>query len=62
MRNVLLSKRLWWKALSWRAIAISITIVFLLKTGMEMAPATTLGISINLVKTVAFYAHERLWQ
>ncbi len=59
--SIFLDKRTWLKTLSWRILAIVITIFFLTLFGVSFEKATIAGIVINLIKTVFFYLHERLW-
>ena len=60
--SFLLDKRCWMKTLSWRVFSTVITIVLLMLFGLELRSATTLGISMNIIKTLLLYIHERLWE
>ena len=52
----------WYKALSWRFIAMSITaIIALLVTG-SYELAAGIAVADSLVKILAFVYHERLWR
>jgi len=49
------------KTISWRLIATFITIgLFYIFTG-DIIFSGEVGIIVNIVKTVAYYLHERLW-
>lgn len=60
--SFLLDKRCWMKTLSWRIFSTIITIVLLTLFGLELRSATAVGISMNVIKTLFLYIHERLWE
>ena len=45
-------KRSWAKAIAWRIIATLIALVFV---------DLTAAIALNIIQTLAYYVHERLW-
>ena len=52
----------WYKALSWRLIAMSITaIIALLVTG-NYELAAGIAVADSIVKILAYVYHERLWR
>ena len=52
----------WYKALSWRLIAMSITaIIALLVTG-SYELAAGIAVADSIVKILAYVYHERLWR
>ncbi len=54
--------RSWVKSLTWRLIATAVTIVGVgIATG-DWALAGSVGVVVNLIKAVLYYAHERLWE
>ena len=55
-------KRDWYKALSWRFIAMTITaIIAVLITG-SYELAAGIAVADSLVKILAYVYHERLWR
>ena len=55
-------KRDWYKALSWRFIAMSITaIIAVLVTG-SYELAAGIAVMDSIVKILAYVYHERLWR
>jgi len=49
------------KTISWRLIAVSLTILaFYLYTG-NLSSSLWVGISVNVVKMGFYYMHERMW-
>ena len=55
-------RRSWAKALTWRIIGTVVTIVgFGLATG-DWVLASGVGLLLNLIKSVIYYAHERVWE
>lgn len=55
-------KRDWYKALSWRFIAMTITaIIAVLVTG-SYELAAGIAVADSLVKILAYVYHERLWR
>lgn len=60
--SFLLDKRCWLKTLSWRIFSTIITIVLLTLFGLELRSATAVGLSMNVIKTLFLYIHERLWE
>lgn len=54
--------RSWVKSLTWRVIATAVTIVGIgIATG-DWVLAGEVGIILNLIKAVLYYAHERGWE
>ncbi len=60
--NFLLNKRSWAKTLTWRILATGVTILLLSLFGLKLQAATSVGLTLNLSKTLLFYLHERLWE
>jgi uncharacterized membrane protein len=57
-----LDKRSWVKTLTWRILATSVTILLLSIFGLKFEAATSIGLTLNLSKTLLYYLHERLWE
>jgi uncharacterized membrane protein len=49
------------KTISWRVIATFITIIIAFLFLGEITASTALGITINPVKSIAYFLHERVW-
>jgi len=49
------------KAISWRIIAIIITIIVSFIITGEVLIATSIGLLDSLIKIFAYYYHERIW-
>ncbi|MBR9678901.1 MAG: DUF2061 domain-containing protein [Nanoarchaeota archaeon] len=50
------------KTMSWRVIATFMTMVgFYLITG-DFALSISSGLGLNILKGIAYYGHERLWE
>lgn len=52
----------WYKALSWRLIAMSITAVIALLVTGSYELAAGIAVADSLVKILAYVYHERLWR
>ena len=52
----------WYKALSWRLIAMSITAVIALLVTGSYELAAGIAIMDSIVKILAYVYHERLWR
>ena len=50
------------KAISWRVVAIIITILVSFIVTKKILIATTIGIFDSLIKIMAYYYHERVWE
>ncbi len=49
------------KTISWRFIALAMTFGFSYLWLQDVSSSISLALSVNLVKTVAYYLHERWW-
>ena len=50
------------KTMSWRVIATGITMIgFYIITG-DILLSISSGLGMNIFKTIAYYAHERVWE
>ena len=49
------------KTISWRIIAIIITVLGIYLFGHPWSLALSAGVIINIIKTFFYYAHERVW-
>lgn len=49
------------KTISWRIIAITITIIISYIVTKNFKIALEIGLAANIIKTVAYYIHERVW-
>ena len=52
----------WYKALSWRLIAMSITAVIALLVTGSYELAAGIAVMDSIVKILAYVYHERLWR
>jgi uncharacterized membrane protein len=50
------------KSISWRIIALFITIFVSFAILGSWSVSAAIGISSNLLKTLFYYIHERLWE
>ena len=49
------------KTISWRIIAFIITTALVFALSNDHAIAITIGIADMIIKLIAYYIHERLW-
>lgn len=49
------------KTITWRIIAFSVTFLVAYVLTKDLVLATSLGVVANLIKMVAYYLHERVW-
>ena len=56
-----LHKRTIAKTITWRIIAVIITIIGVYFFGKSWSIAISAGIVINSIKTIFYYLHERVW-
>lgn len=54
-------KRSLLKAITWRVIAFTVTIIAVYIYSRDIKESLVIGISANLVKIFLYYAHERIW-
>ena len=50
------------KTISWRIIAVIITIAVCYIYNKDISLSVTLGISLNVIKALFYYLHEKLWE
>jgi len=50
------------KSLTWRVIALLLTIIILYLTTGDAVFSGTVGILINVLKTIVYFIHERIWE
>ncbi len=49
------------KAVSWRIVATLMTVLLVFVFSRDLTLGTAVGITELTVKTLAYYAHERMW-
>ena len=49
------------KTLSWRTIAITVTVVISYALLEDLKSSLAIGLGANSIKVVAYYIHERFW-
>jgi len=49
------------KSLTWRVIALFVTILAVYSYSRDIKESLVVGISANAVKIVLYYVHERIW-
>lgn len=49
------------KTVSWRAIATALTIGGVYWISHDVSLAFSFGVAMNVIKTGAYYIHERMW-
>ncbi|MFH1305771.1 MAG: DUF2061 domain-containing protein [Candidatus Omnitrophota bacterium] len=54
-------KRSFIKALTWRVIALLVTMIAVYIYSGDIKESLVVGISANLIKFFLYYAHERIW-
>ena len=54
-------KRTLVKTLTWRVLAIFITWIIAYAFSRDIKVSTAIAIAANLIKTLCYYVHERIW-
>ena len=54
-------KRTLVKTITWRVIALVVTIVVVYAYSGDIKGSLVIGISANFLKMIFYYAHERIW-
>ena len=54
-------KRTLVKTITWRLIAVTVTIIAIYIYSGDIKESLVVGISANAVKMIIYYAHERIW-
>ena len=55
-------ERDWYKALSWRIIAMSVTTIIAVTVTVSYELAASIAVADSVIKIVAYVYHERAWR